>query len=391
MSDVQFLMPKVLRGREGIYSAMSQRAREYGAADLAQGYPTIEGPREVREHAARELLDGPQQYIDPRGLGPLRDALAGDVKNRYGVDLDVDSQVTVTAGAQAALAGAMLGLLEAGDEVVFIEPFYNPVVPVARLTGATLKFVSLRAPDFTLNEDELLTQMSDRTKLIVYNTPNNPSGHVLSRDEIMMVARACERFDAYLIADEVYEHLVFPGHEHVSALQIPELRDRSVVISSFSKTFLMTGWRVGWALGAAPLIAGIRKVSELTSFCLPSFVSEGARFALEELPDSYLEGFGSEHLRKRDLLCDGLGALGLDVLVPDGTFFCSIDIGKLTTDDDLAFCLRSAKDIGVAAVPMSLSWSERREARNLVRFCFAKKDETLHQAIDAFASWMDKQ
>ncbi len=389
MSDQQFLMPKVLRGKSSIYNTMSSLARTHGAADLAQGFPSIEGPREVRELAARQLLDGPQQYTDPRGIESLRIALRDDVKNRYNVDLDHDLEVTVTAGAQGALACAMLGLLEPGDEIVFIEPFYNPVVPMARRAGATPKFVALRPPGFALQEDELLAQMSERTKLIVYNTPNNPSGHVFSSKELMMVARACERFDAYLIADEVYEHLVFPGSTHVSALEIPELRNRSVVISSFSKSYLMTGWRVGWALGAAPLIAGIRKINELSNFCLPAFLSEGARFAIEELPKSYLEEFASEHLRKRDLLCGGLGELGLDVRVPEGTFFCHVDISDLVEDDDLEFCLRIAKDVGVAAVPMSLSWHNRREARHLIRLCFSKQDATLHQAIRAFATWME--
>jgi len=391
MSDLQFLMPEVLQGKGSIYNTMSALAREHGAADLAQGFPTIDGPKEVREYAAAQLLDGPQQYTDPRGIAPLRHALRDDAERRYGVALDPDLQITVTAGAQGALAGAVLGLLEPGDEVVFIEPFYNPVVPLARLSGATLKFVALRAPDFALQEDELLEQMSERTKLIVYNTPNNPSGHVFSRDELMMLARACERFDAYLIADEVYEHLVYPGHTHISALEIPELRDRSVVVSSFSKTFLMTGWRVGWALGAAPLVAGIRKFAELTNFCLPAFLCEGARFAVAELPPTYLQHFASEHLRKRDLLCNGLRDLGLNILVPQGTFFCSIDISDLVEDDDVRFCLRLAKDVGVAAVPMSLSWHKRREARHLIRLCFAKQDETLQQAIDAFAVWMDKR
>ncbi len=389
MSDVQRLLPNVLQGKSSIYNAMSAMAKEYGAADLAQGFPTIEGPASVRAHAAKALLDGPQQYTDPRGIRALRLALCADAKARYDADLDPDTQITVAAGAQGALTGAMLGLLSAGDEVVFIEPFYNPVVPLARLSGATVKFVALRAPNFALQEDELLEQMSEKTKLIVYNSPNNPSGHVFSRDELMMLARACERFDAYLIADEVYEHLVYPGHTHISALEIPELRDRCVVISSFSKTFLMTGWRIGWALGAAPLIAGIQKFTELAYFCVPPFLSEGARFAIEELPKEYLTSFASEHLRKRDLLCNGLQALGLDVLVPQGTFFCSINIENLVDDDDLAFCLRLPKDVGVAAVPMSLSWHKRREARHLIRLCFAKEDETLHQAIDAFARWME--
>ncbi len=388
MSDSQFLMPKPLRGKSSIYEAMSKRAREFGAADLAQGFPNIDGPREVRVHAAKMLLDGPQQYTDPRGPEALRIALAANSKRRYEVDLDPDTQVTVTAGAQDALGAAMMGLLEAGDEVVFIEPFYNPMVPLARLSGATLRFVSLQGDDFHLDEDLLMAEMSERTKLIVYNSPNNPSGHVFLREELMMMARACERFDAYLIADEVYEHLVYKGHSHVSALEIPELAERSVVVSSFSKTYLMTGWRVGWAMGAAPLVAGIRKVHALMSFCVPAFLAEGARYALEELPPSYLDEYAALHQRKRDTLCEGLRKVGIQVNEPDGTFFCSIDIRSLGESDDLDFCLRLAQEVGVAAVPMSLSWNERQRGRHLIRLCFSKEDETLERALQAWQKWM---
>jgi aspartate/methionine/tyrosine aminotransferase len=388
MSDLQFLMPPALRGKSSIYEAMSREARVHQAADLAQGFPNIDGPRAVQEYAAKLLLDGPQQYTDPRGLASLRTALAQDAKNRYQVELDPDLQVTITAGAQDALGAAMMGLLQAGDEVVFIEPFYNPMVPLARLSGATLKFVSLQGDDFHLDEGVLMEAMSERTKLIVYNSPNNPSGHIFLREELMMMARACEKFDAYLLADEVYEHLVFAGHKHVSALEIPELAERSVVVSSFSKTYLMTGWRVGWALGAPALVAGIRKVHELMSFCLPAFLSEGARFALQELPKSYLDDFVRTHQQKRDTLCAGLRQAGLKVNEPDGTFFCSIDIRELGEADDLDFCLRLPKDVGVAAVPMSLSWNQRLHGRHLIRLCFSKTDETLEQALRAWQRWM---
>ncbi len=388
MSDSQHLLPEVLRGESSIYNAMSQLAREHGAVDLAQGYPTYAGPEAMRQVAANSLLHGSQQYTDPRGTAPLRRALAHSAEQRYGIALDEDTEVTTACGAQGALTAAMLGLLQPGDEVVFIEPFYNPVVPMARRAGATLRFVALREPEFLLHEDELLAAMSERTKLIVFNNPNNPSGHVFRREELTMLARACEKFDAYLIADEVYEHLVYPGQVHTSALEIPELRDRCIVISSISKSYLMTGWRVGWAMGAAPLVAGVRKVSALFNFCLPENLSEGARFALEELPSDFLVTLADQSCKKRDLLCNGLSELGFRVNVPEGTFFCSVDIGDLGEGDDLAFCKSMAKNVGVAAVPMSLSWHERRHATNLIRLCFAREDEDLLRALDNMRTWL---
>lgn len=391
MSDNQHLMRAVLRGRPSIYHSMSQEAAKYEAIDLAQGFPNLDGPKSVREHAAALLVDGYQQYTDPKGIEPLRRALVADAKERFGVELDSDEQVVVTAGAQDALGAALLGLLEAGDEVVIIEPFYNPTVPLAQMAGATLRFVSLQGADFHLDEDLLMAAMSERTKLIVYNTPNNPSGHVFTRDELEIMARACHRYDAYLLADEVYEHLVFDTNTHISALEVPELAERALVISSFSKTYLMTGWRVGWALGAAPLVAAVNRVHQLMSFCLPHFLSEGARFAVEELPKDYYRDFVAVHQQKRDLLCKGLESCGMVVHKPQGTIFCAIDIRSLGEEDDIEFCLRMPKEVGVAAVPMSVSWHKRQGARHLVRLCFSKTDETLEKAVDAFTVWSRSQ
>lgn len=391
MSSQQFLMPPALRGKSSIYKAMSELAAQHNAVDLAQGFSrlTVPGTDAVLLHAANALREGSQNYTDPNGLASLRASLAANTKRRFWVELDPIEQVTVCAGAQDALGAAMLGLLSPGDEVVFIEPFYNPVVPLARLTGATLRFVSLLQDDgsYCLNEDSLRQEMSERTKLIVYNSPNSPSGHVFTRNELLIVARACEHYDAYLIADEVYEFLVYDEHRHVSALEIPELSERAVVISSLSKSYLLTGWRVGWAQGARPLVAGIAKMHSLLSFCLPAFVSEGARYALDELPDTFLDELQSIHLSKRDRLCDNLSDLGFNISRPEGTFFATLDIGELDAGDDLAFCLAMPESLGVAGVPMSLSFSQRRMGKNLVRLCFSRSDEELDKAVSAFANW----
>ena len=384
-------MPPALRGKSSIYKAMSQLASIHGAVDLAQGFSllTVPGTSDILDHAALALREGSQNYTNPNGTASLRQALVDNSKRRFGVDLDPEEQVTVCAGAQDALGAAMLGLLEAGDEVVFIEPFYNPVVPMAKLTGATLRFVSLLQEDgsYRLDEESLLAEMSEKTKLIVYNSPNSPSGHVFTKAELESIARACEKYDAYLIADEVYEHLVYDDNKHLSALEIPQLSERAVVISSISKSYLLTGWRVGWAQGARPLIAGIAKIHSLMSFCLPAFVSEGARFALEETPDSFLADLRTIHQNKRNRICDKLSDIGIRVTRPEGTFFASIDISDLSQEDDLAFCLSMPEKIGVAGVPMSLSWNQRRAGRNLVRICFSRSDEDLDRAVSAFVAW----
>ncbi len=396
MSATQYLMPAPLQGKSSIYRAMSLLAQTNHAVDLAQGFSQLSPPgsKALIEHAANAMLTASQSYTDPRGLASLRCALAADTQTRFGVSLDPDQNITVTAGAQDALGAAMLGLLSAGDEVVFIEPFYNPMIPLARLTGATLRFASLLhqgedGAEFYLDENDLLASMSERTKLIVYNSPNNPSGHVFSRSELQILARACHQFDAYLIADEVYEHLVYEGQEHISALQIPDLAERAVVISSISKSYLFTGWRVGWAQGAAPLVTAIAKIHSLMSFCLPESISEGARYALQEAPDNFLDTLRALHQDKRDRLCRGLKEAGLKVCSPQGTFFCHIDIAAISSKDDLDFCLAMPSEIGVAGVPMSLSWNRRRAGTSLIRLCFSRPDDALDRAVRGFTQWME--
>tara|TARA_R110002096_G_scaffold42143_4_gene113702 strand:- start:138622 stop:139779 length:1158 start_codon:yes stop_codon:yes gene_type:complete len=365
---------------------MSALARKHGAVDLAQGFPSIPGPQLVQEHTANILVAGDHQYTSTQGPIALREALANDAKKRFGTELDPNTQVVVTTGAQDALGCAVLGLVEPGDEIVILEPFYTPCVMLAQLAHATIRYVSLEGPSFELREERLMSAMSNRTKLILFNSPNNPSGRVLSRDELKMIGRAALKYDAYIISDEVYEFFVYDGHRHCSILELPEIADRAIAISSFSKTFLMTGWRVGWARGAAHLVKAIDGVHTLMSHSLPAFLCEGVRFALEELPPNYYTDLVATHQRKRDLLCDELTRCGLKVLRPEGSIFCTLDIRSLGEDDDVSFCLRAPKELGIAVVPMSLTWHGRTAGRHFVRMCFSKSDEMLERGAKALCS-----
>lgn len=388
-TDSPLLIPS-LRGSEMIYHRMSQLAAKHGAVNLGQGAPNLEIPTAVVERAREAMLTGSHQYQNPRGSIELRRALAAHSHKRYGCSLDPECQVVVTTGAQDALGSAFISMLGPEDEVVFIEPFYNPCVPVARMTGATLRFASVSPPDFRLREERLREVMSERTKLVVYNSPNNPSGRILPREELSLLGRLCEEFDAYIVADEVYEFFTYDGHPHVSILELEEIRDRAVVVSSFAKTFLMTGWRVGWAMGAQSLVDAIRTGHQLIAFSLPGFLMEGARFAMEDLGDAYFQELQRSHQRKRDLVCEGLAKNGVEVLVPEGTFYLAMDIRSFGESDDLELCHRLPEEAGVSAIPMSLSWADRREARHLIRWCFAKRDEDLEEALRRFGRWLSR-
>jgi aspartate/methionine/tyrosine aminotransferase len=374
-----------------IYFQMSQLAAKHGAINLGQGSPGLPPPAAVIDSARAAMDTDNHQYTNPRGSLPLRRAIANHANRRYGTSLDPESDVVVSSGAQDALGSAFLGLLEPGDEILFIEPFYNPCIPMARMTGATLRYLSLEPPEFRLTEERIAAAVNDRTKLVVYNSPNNPSGRILSREELTMLCEACERHDAYIIADEVYEYYTYDGRPHVSILELEDYRHRTAAVGSLGKTFLLTGWRVGWAAGAKDLIGAMGVVHQLIAYCLPGFLMEGARFALEDLPPSYFEWLTSTHQAKRDLLVEGLTSKGVRVALPEGTFFLAVDISSFGEEDDLKLCHRLPEEAGVSAIPMSLSWDGRREARHYIRLCYSKSDEELREAVQRFGRWLDRR
>ncbi|MFD9427402.1 MULTISPECIES: pyridoxal phosphate-dependent aminotransferase [unclassified Streptomyces] len=368
-----------------IFAEMSALAVRTGSLNLGQGFPDTDGPDEIREAAVRALRDGRgNQYPPGPGVPELRTAIADHQLRRYGLTHDPDTEVLVTAGATEAIAAAMLALLEPGDEVIALEPYYDSYAACIAMAGGTRVPVTLR-PDrdtgtFRLDLGELRAAVTPRTRLILLNTPHNPTGTVLTREELAAVAAlACER-DLLVVTDEVYEHLVFEG-EHIPIASFPGMGERTVSISSAGKTFSFTGWKVGWVTASGPLVSAVRTAKQYLTY-----VSAGPfQYAIAEalrLPDSYFDGFRADLRRKRDLLGDGLRAAGFEVYRPQGTYFITTDITSFGEKDAYAFCRALPERCGVVAIPNSVFYDDLDAGRSQVRFTFCKKDDVLREAVD---------
>ena len=370
-----------------IFTEMTNRANALGAVNLSQGFPDFDGPEEVRAKAAEAIVRGPNQYAPSAGIPELRQAVARKMRRFYGVEVDANEEITVTSGATEGLCATMLGILELGDEIILIEPCYDSYAPVAALARANVRSVSLQAPEFMIPREELAQAFSPKTRAVLINNPHNPSGRVFTREELSFIGSLCEKHDAYLIGDEVYEHLVYEGHEHVTLMSIPELRDRAFVVSSTAKTFSMTGWKIGYVIAAPELSRAVRMGHQFITFCGQSALQEAMAFAID-FPDTYYAGFLSAYTRKRNLLCDALQELGFQVYLPEGSYYVLANIVPLGFDNDLTFCRTLIEEAGVAAIPCSYFWLDRNQGHDLVRFCFCKKDETLEEAIVRLRRWL---
>lgn len=372
-----------------IFTDMTMLAIEHGAVNLSQGFPDFDGPLEIREAAARFILSGPNQYSPTIGMPSLRRAVADKMSRFHKLSLDPDLEVTALAGATEGLAATLLGLVEPGDEVILLEPSYDLYPAMIARAGGVPVYVTLERPGFGLPQKELMAAFGERTKAIVVNNPQNPCGKVFSRDELELISSLCERYDAYAIGDEVYEHMVYDEREHVTLLDVKGLRRRAVVISSTAKTFSMTGWKVGYTAACPELTEAVRMAHQFITYCTPSAFQEAMAAAIG-MGDDYYRGLLESYTGKRALLCGALCDMGFDVIEPEGTYYCFIDIGDLDFEDDLAFCRYLAKQVGVAAIPSSFFWKDRRGGRDLVRFCFCKKDETLKEGIRRLGKWRGK-
>jgi len=370
-----------------IFTEMTALANAFGAVNLAQGFPDLDGPEEVRARAAEAIMRGPNQYTPSKGIPELRQAVARKMERFYGVEVDSDEEVTVTFGATEGLCATLLGILEPNDEVILLEPCYDSYPPVATLAHATIRYVTLKGPDFKLPKEELAEAFGPRTKAIVINNPQNPCGKVFSRDEVAFIGSLCAEHNAYAVGDEVYEHLVYDGREHVTLLSVPELRDRAFVISSTAKTFSMTGWKVGYVVAAPELSRAVGMSHQFITFCGQSALQEAMAFAID-FPESYYADLLANYTRRRNWFCEALEDIEFHVYPTEGTYYVLVDITSLGFDDDLAFCRMLPEQAGVAAIPCSYFWNNRRQGRELVRFCFCKKDETLEEGIRRLRRWV---
>jgi N-succinyldiaminopimelate aminotransferase len=368
-----------------IFAEMSALAVRTGALNLGQGFPDVDGPPAVVEAAVVAMRGGRNQYAPGIGAPELRAAVAAHQTRHYGIDLDPDTQVVVTAGATEAIAAALLALVDPGDEVVVLEPFYDSYVACIEMAGGVRRPVTLRAPDFRLDVDRLRAAVTDRTKLILVNSPHNPTGALLDRGELAEIARLAVAHDALVVTDEVYEHLVFDGREHLPMCTLPGMWDRTVTISSAGKTFSFTGWKVGWVTGPADLVATVYAAKQWLTFSNAAPLQPAVAHALDQEAGFY-ETLAKDLQVKRDLLCDGLAKLDLEVFTPEATYFVTTDVRRYGYDDALAFCLALPERAGVVAIPSQVFYDDADEGRHKVRWAFCKEATVIEEGVRRLTS-----
>lgn len=375
---------RILSGQKTtIFTVMSALAVEHGAINLGQGFPDGEGPEDLREAAAGYIMSGPNQYPPMAGMPALRQAVAQHDRRFYGIDADWQTETLVTSGATEALTASFMGLLNPGDEVVLIEPVYDSYRPIIEAMGAQVRIVRLEPPQWSLPVDDLAAVFSPKTKMLVLNTPLNPIGKVFSREELQVIAKLVVENDAYVICDEVYEHLVFQGHQHIPIMTLPNMDDRCARIGSAGKTFSVTGWKVGYVTARPDMLTAIAKAHQFITFTTPPALQLAVADGLAK-DDRYYRDLAVSLEERRDFLSAGLSDVGFDVLPCHGTYFLTVDFRALGFDgDDMDFCRHITTQAGVAGVPISAFYGDPKQApNNFVRFCFCKEKTVLADAID---------
>ncbi len=363
-----------------VFSEMTQLALEHEAINLGQGFPNFDGPEWVKDAAAEAMRRGQNQYARSSGVPALNRAIAARFAGDSGIATDPDREVTVTSGCTEALAATFLGLIEPGDEVVLIEPFYDAYPVDATLAGAVVKTVVLRPPAFRLDDTDLVNVVSDATRAIVVNTPHNPTGRVFDDAELELLAGLCLRHDVVAICDEVYEHMVYEGR-HRSLATLDGMWERTITLSSLGKTFSFTGWKIGWAIAPPPLTAAVRAAHQFLTFATATPLQHAAATALAA-PDEYFVELVAAYRARRDVLVDGLRAANLDVFTPQGTYFVLASHAGLGLGNDVAFARYLTTEVGVAAIPPSAFYSDPADGASLIRFAFCKDEATLQAAVD---------
>jgi len=364
---------------ESVIREMTRLAILNGAVNLAQGFPDFAAPVDLKQAAIDAIAADHNQYPITWGIKPFRDAIANKYARDWNLDFDPEREITVTCGATEGMVATLLGVANPGDEVIVFEPFYENYHPDTLLCGAERKLVKLRAPDWSFDRDELRQAFSARTKAIIINTPNNPTGKVFSRDELLCIASLCQEFDALAITDEIYEHITYDGHRHIPIISLPGMRDRTVLINSMSKTFSVTGWRVGWVIASPEISNTVRKVHDFLTVGAATPLQQAGIMALN-LPESYFAGLSNEYAGRRRAIVETLENAGFRCFVPDGAYYVMTDISAFGWPNDVEFARFMVEQIGVAAVPGSSFYYNSSLGSQQIRFCFCKKYETLAAA-----------
>ena len=375
---------KASRFTESVIREMTRLAHRHNAVNLSQGFPDFPAPAALKQAASDAIFADINQYAVTWGAPPLRQAIAADFNARYGATIDADRHITVCCGSTEAMMATMMAIIDPGDEVIVFEPFYENYGPDAILSGATPRYVTLREPAWTYDPAELAAAFNDRTRAIIINTPNNPTGKVFTRAELEEIAALCRKWDVIAVTDEIYEHIVYDGAEHVPMATLDGMADRTILINSLSKTFSVTGWRVGWTIAPEDISGAIRKVHDFLTVGAAAPLQQAGAAALA-LPASYYAELASGYQRRRDMLLDILKGAGFECFKPSGAYYIMTDITGFGFPDDVAFARHLVTEIGVAAVPGSSFYRDASLGRTKLRFTFCKKDETLHAAAERLA------
>jgi aminotransferase len=370
---------KAERFTESVIREMTRLAHLHGAVNLSQGFPDFAAPEEVKEAARRAVSSDINQYAITWGARVLREAIAAKFEALYGLPVDPEREITVTCGSTEAIVASLLAVLDPGDEAVVFEPFYENYGPDAILSGAVPRFVKLRPPDWSFDPDELARAFGPRTRAVVVNTPHNPTGKVFSRAELETIADLCRRHDAVALTDEIYEHILYDGARHVPIATLPGMKERTITINGMSKTYAVTGWRVGWAIAPASLTNAIRKVHDFLTVGAAAPLQEAGATALK-LPERYYRELADGYDRRRKRMLELLDKAGFRTYRPSGAYYVMTDITALGWEDDVAFSRHMVEEIRVAVVPGSSFYNDPADGRRQVRFAFCKKDETLDEA-----------
>jgi aminotransferase len=375
---------KAARFTESVIREMTRLCLRHGAVNLSQGFPDFPCPTELKEAACRAIHADVNQYAITWGAKSFRDALAEKTRRHLGLQIDPERHITVCCGSTEAMISTMLALVNPGEEVVIFEPYYENYGPDVVLSGAVPRYVALRPPDWSYDSDQLAAAFNAKTRAVIINTPNNPTGKVFSRDELAFIAGLCRKWDAYALTDEIYEHILYDGAEHVAMATLPGMWERTVAINGLSKTYSVTGWRVGYTIAPEDLTAAIRKVHDFLTVGAAAPLQEAGAAAMR-LPESYYRRLASDYQRRRDLMLNILDQAGIPFYTPRGAYYVMTDIGAFGFKDDVAFAHHLIQEIGVACVPGSSFYSTPAAGANQARFCFCKRDETLAAAGERLA------